>query len=179
MIAGLRTRGAMLSLLIATFALLPACSIGTATTLPMPVPTLTPSPMPTPSPSPAPVAGVCNPADFPSGQGPTGARVDGPPTQDIQYPPLTYYFTIGGTAGSHVYTVCSSGDAASILAFMKDSIPAGGWTILETTATTIRAQKPTNPPSGYCYSLAVKVGQDAAYPGEWTITFYSPATACA
>lgn len=121
----------------------------------------------------------CNPADFPTnGEGPTGTKIVGPPTKDFQYPPNTYYFTIGGAAGSYVYTVCSSGDAQSILAFMKNAIPTGGWTVLSTTQTTVTAQKPTNPPSGYCYGLVVEVGIQAQYPSEWRITFHSPAVSC-
>jgi hypothetical protein len=168
-------RGVALAVMVVA-GLVTACSIGlTAVDTPPPVASVSPTPSVTPSP----LAGVCNPADFPLGVGPVETKQYGAPTNDVQYPPLTYYVSHGGATGHHYYTVCSSGSAASILAFMKASIPAGGWTILGSDATSLGAQKPTTPPTGYCYGLQMTVGQHPAYPGEWDLDLLSPASECA
>jgi hypothetical protein len=74
--------------------------------------------------------------------------------------------------------MCSSGDATSILAFMKQSVMASGWKITNATATSLYAENPTSPPSGYCYTVNVLVGGSASYPGEWSINFHPPAETC-
>src|SRR5690242_8546453 len=94
-----RSRKSLVSLFLTvpTLLVLAACggpttslsATATSTSLPTNTParTLTPTPTNTP----APVAGVCNPADFPTGTGPVGTKQDGPPTTDFHYPPHTYH----------------------------------------------------------------------------------------
>jgi hypothetical protein len=80
--------------------------------------------------------------------------------------------------GNHPYAMCSSGNPASILAFMKQSVVAAGWKITKTIATGLTAENPTNPPSGFCYTVDIGVGANASYPGEWVINFHPPAASC-
>lgn len=136
-----------------------ATPTATATaTIPAPTATATPAP------------GVCNPADFPT-------KTNGGP-EGFQYPPLTYYYDETPGAGNHPYAICSSGNPTSILAFMKQSVTNAGWKITSTTATTLTAENPTNPPSGFCYTVDMSVGSNASYPGEWVANFHPPATNC-
>ena len=149
-----------------------ACGLGTTTVsiilTPTAKPTATATPGPTATATPAP--GVCDAADFPT-------KTTGTPGT-FQYPPLTYYYDESPGAGSHPYLVCSSGNPASILAFMKSSVTAALWKVTSTTATTLEAENPTNPPSGFCYTVDITVGAKPAYPGEWSITFHVPAATC-
>jgi hypothetical protein len=151
--------------------------VPTPTSTPQPTPTSTPQPTatsipaPTPTSTPGPQAGVCNAADFPT-------HTSGGPSATFAYPPLTYYYDIGPAAGNHYYVLCSSGTPTSIRAFLLQSIPAGGWTVTQTTATTIAAQKQTTPPSGYCYSVNITLGNHAGYPGEWDADFHPPILSC-
>jgi hypothetical protein len=132
--------------------------------------TATPTTPPTATATPAPVAGVCTAVDFPT------KTTGGPGT--FQYPPLTYYYDLTPGAGSHPYVLCSSGNATSILNFMKQSIPAAGWKINIASATTLTAQNSTTPPSGSCYTVDITVGNSASYPGEWTANFHPPIANC-
>lgn len=135
-----------------------ASATATATTPPAPTATATPAP------------GVCNPADFPT-------KTNGGP-EGFQYPALSYYYDETPGAGNHPYVICSSGNPASILAFMQKSVTNAGWKITNSTATTLTAENPTNPPSGFCYTVDMTVGSNASYPGEWTANFHPPATNC-
>jgi hypothetical protein len=74
--------------------------------------------------------------------------------------------------------MCSSGNPSSILAFMKTSVAAAGWKIVSSTATTLSAQQPTNPPSGFCYEDDITVNLAAAYPGQWEINEHPPIPPC-
>ena len=119
----------------------------------------------------APVPGVCNAADFPT-------QLPGGPNSSFQYPPLTYHSAPSNGAGHSVSAICSSGDPTSILTFLKQSIPAGGWTIKTTTATTLNAVQTNAPQGGFCASVDITVGDQAAYPGEWGADFHPPAAPC-
>ena len=128
--------------------------------------TATPAPTATATPAP----GVCNAADFPS-------KTNGGPG-GFQYPPLTYYYDETPGAGNHPYLLCSSGNPSSILAFMQNSVTAAGWKVVSTTATTLSAQQPTNPPSGFCYEDDIAVNLNPSYPGEWELNEHPPAAQC-
>ena len=174
------------SVMIATFIALIACgstgsvavnptatsaSTATATTVP---PTVAPTHAP-PTATPAPAPGVCNASDFPT----TGlsAKTNGSP-DNFAVPPLTYFSSFGGAAGSHPYVVCSSGNPSSILAFLKSSVPAAGWQITSTTSTTLAAEKPDGHGDGFCYTNDITVGSHAGYPGEWDYVWHIPAAPC-
>jgi hypothetical protein len=123
-----------------------------------------------------PAGGTCNAADFPT----TGffVKTNGGPSTDFQFPPVTYYVSLGGAAGSRPNIVCSAGNPSSILAFMKNSISKSKWKILSTSSTVITAELPVSPPNGFCYQLDVIVNGHAGYPGEWDYVWYVPAAAC-
>jgi len=174
------------SVMIATFIALIACGstgsvavnptatsapTATATTVP---PTVAPTHAP-PTATPAPAPGVCNASDFPT----TGlsAKTNGSP-DNFAVPPLTYFSSFGGAAGSHPYVVCSSGNPSSILAFLKSSVPAAGWQITSTTSTTLAAEKPDGHGDGFCYTNDITVGSHAGYPGEWDYVWHIPAAPC-
>ena len=164
--------GRVAALALVVLALM-ACGASTtvaalATATPTTIPTATVTPAPTATATPAP--GVCNPADFPTktAGGPSG----------FQYPPLSYYYEGTPGMGNHPYAMCSSGDPASILAFMKNSVTAAGWKVTISSSTSLEAENPTNPPSGYCYTVGIQVGSNASYPGEWAINFHPPAVPC-
>ena len=123
---------------------------------------------PTATPTLAP--GICKAAGFPT-------TTDGGP-EGLTYPPLSYYYDLTPGAGNHPYAICSSGNPASILAFMKQSVVAGGWTLTASTSTTLTAQRPTTPPSGSCYTVNMTVGANASYPGEWSANFHPPIVSC-
>ncbi len=131
----------------------------TATLVPTVAPTLTPAP------------GVCNATDFPT-------KTTGGPYTSFQYPPLTYYFHITDAAGTYYYVMCSSGDPTSILAFLESSLPAGGWKVTTSAATTLTAVQSNNPQEGMCAWVNVTVGAHAGYAGEWDATFHSPTMTC-
>lgn len=137
-----------------------ATSAATATATKPPDPTATATPAP----------GVCDSASFPT-------KTNGGPG-GFQYPPLTYYYDQSPGAGNHYYTICSSGNPSSILAYMKQSVAAAGWKVVGTSATTLSAQQPTNPPSGYCYEVDMTVGGTAGYPGQWLADFHPPIASC-
>jgi hypothetical protein len=168
----------MASFLVMLLASLSACSntvtVSLASTAPPAVtgePTFTPTSAPTLTATPA--AGACNVADFPT-------QTPGGPSSGFQYPPLTYFYDGGSAAGNHYYQLCSSGDAASILAFLQHSIPLGGWTITSVTATTLSASQTSKPVTGgFCPSVNITVGSHAGYPGEWDADFHPPASLCA
>ena len=146
----------------------PVAHVPTATSTTAPTATATHPPAPTATP--APVPGVCNAADFPT-------KTNGGPS-GFTYPPLTYYYDESPGAGNHPYALCSSGNATSIIAFMKTSIPAAGWKITGSTATTLSAENQTTPPSGSCYTVDITAGANASYPGEWSADFHPPIAAC-
>jgi hypothetical protein len=188
MILRSRRSFAILGVMIATFFVLIACGstgtvavnptstatsapTATATTAP---PTATPTHVP-PTATPAPVPGVCNASDFPT-SGIPGTSNGSPDTFAV--PPLTYYHSLGGAAGSHPSYVCSSGNPSSILNFLKTSVPAGGWKITGTTSTTINAEKPDGHGDGFCYTNNITVGSHAGYPGEWDYVWHIPAATC-
>jgi hypothetical protein len=143
-------------------------TVAAATATPAATATATSTPAPTATATPAP--GVCRSADFPT-------RTTGGP-EGLQYPPLTYYYDLTPGMGSHPYQLCSSGTPSSIIAFMKTSVKAAGWKITNSTTTSLTAEKPTNPPSGYCYTVDMQAGTVAGYPGEWSANFHAPAAAC-
>lgn len=145
----------------------------TATPPATPMPTSTPVPTATPAPTATtgPTPGVCKASDF-------SMKMNGGPNEGFAYPPLTYSSYEGNGAGNTYYVLCSSGTPTSILTFLKTSIPAGGWQVTSVTATTLAAQKPTNPATGFCYSLNITVGAHAGYPGEWDADFHPPALSC-
>jgi hypothetical protein len=62
--------------------------------------------------------------------------------------------------------------------FMEHSIPAGGWTIIATTATTLAAVQTSVPQEGLCASVNIIVGSHPGYPGEWDANFHSPTSSC-
>jgi hypothetical protein len=62
---------------------------------------------------------------------------------------------------------------------MKQSVAASGWKITGSSTTTLSAQNPTTPPSGYCYTVDMQVGASASYPGEWSANFHPPIATCA
>jgi hypothetical protein len=157
----------------------------TATTAPSPIPTQTPSP----------AAGVCRMADFPppirqQPNPPTGGDPGpfyGAPIGDFPFPPLTYYYDPGPAMGTHQWRMCSPGDPASILAFMRGSIAASSWMLLNppgANAMSLVAQKPAATPTigtttpAYCSTLNVIVGAFPGYPGEWTFVVSAPAVPC-
>ncbi len=121
-----------------------------------------------------PPAGNCNPADMSSGL----TNGTGGPDTSMQYPPVTTYSFLGGAAGTRPSFVCSAGDPTSIAAFMKRTVPDGGWQVLSSTATTVSAQKPTSPPSGFCYTLFVQTGTHGSYTGEWDFKTTIPGATC-
>ncbi|HEY7833752.1 MAG TPA: hypothetical protein VIG30_09300 [Ktedonobacterales bacterium] len=141
---------------------------GGSPTAPAATATSTATPAPTATATPAP--GVCDPAAFPT-------KTNGGPG-GFQYPPLTYSYDETPGAGNHPYLMCSSGNPSSILAFMKTSVAAAGWKIVSSTATTLSAQQPTNPPSGFCYEDDITVNLAAAYPGQWEINEHPPIPPC-
>ncbi len=175
---------AIIGVMIATFIALIACgSTGTVAVNPTATSTLaataTNAPTNTPAPptaTPAPVPGVCNAADFPTTGGPLGTNNGSP--GDFAVPPLTYYHSLGGAAGSHANYVCSSGNPTSILTFLKSSVPAAGWKITSTTSTTINAEKPDGYGDGNCFTNNITVGSHAGYPGEWDYVWHIPASPC-
>ena len=157
----------------------------TATAIQTPIPTQTPTP----------AVGVCSTADFPppirqQPNPPTGGDHGpfyGAPISDFQFPPLTYYYDLGPAMGTHQWRMCSSGDPASILAFMRQSIAASAWMMLNpqgASAQTLVAQKPAATPTTgtttpvYCSTLNVTVGGLPGYPGEWTLLVTVPASPC-
>jgi hypothetical protein len=140
--------------------------VATATATAVPTATATPAPTSTPTPGP----GVCKASDFPT-------KTPGGPS-GFDYPPLTYSYDLTPGMGNHPYAMCSSGNPTSILTFMKNSVTTAGWKVTSTTAKTLEAENPTNPPSGFCYTVDVIVGGNASYPGEWTINFHPPAASC-
>ena len=146
-------------------------SVATATPTAMATPTMTPIPA-TPTLAP----GVCNAADFPTKT--SGGPQYASGTPNLQYPPLTYYYEQSPGMGNHPYALCSSGTPATILAFMTQSLTAAGWKITSSSATILAAEIPTNPPSGFCYTVNMMVGASASYPGEWAANFHPPATPC-
>jgi len=91
---------------------------------------------------------------------------------------LTYYYNIGPGAGNNYTTLCSSGNAASILATFKQQFPTGGWTITGSTATSLFIEKPQNPPTGFCFTDDYTFGAHAGYPGEWDEDSHPPASSC-
>ncbi len=158
--------GALLPLLAGCATTTPnAAATPTATV----APTATATPAPTATLTPAP--GVCNAADFPT-------KTSGGPDEGFHYPPLTYSYAQGNAAGNHYFVLCSSGTSSTILAFLQQSIPAGGWTIKSMTATTINATQTSKPQGGFCPSVDITVGSHAGYPGEWNADFHPPAGAC-
>lgn len=168
--------------LVVSLALLAACSSSasttagaqpTATSSPTSLPAATNTPVPTATAiaTAAPQPGVCNAADFPT-------KTSGGPNEGFTYPPLTYYYDIGPAAGNHYFVLCSSGSPTSIKAFLLDSIPHGGWTVTDSTGNTIDAQQPTTPPSGFCSSVDITLGESASYPGEWKADFHPPISSC-
>ena len=118
-----------------------------------------------------PAPGVCNAADFPT-------QLAGGPDPSFQYPPLTYHGPEDAAAGTYRYFMCSSGTPTSILAFLQHAIPAGGWKITATTATTLNAVQVNRPQEGLCASVNLTVGAHAGYPGEWDAYFHSPTSSC-
>jgi hypothetical protein len=146
------------------------CALGTTTVSVVVTPTATATATPKPTATATPAPGVCDSADFPT-------KTNGGPSP-FQYPPLTYYYDESPGMGNHTYLMCSSGNPSSILAFMKNSVTAAQWKVTSTTATTLSAENPTNPPSGFCYTVDITVGAKAAYPGEWSIDFHPPAAQC-
>jgi hypothetical protein len=147
-----------------------ACGLSSTTVSVVATPTATATATPAATPTPPPALGVCNPADFPT-------KTPGGPGS-FQYPPLTYSYDLTPGMGNHPSRMCSSGTPASILAFMKQSVTTAGWKTINTTASSVTAENPTNPPSGYCYTVDIQVGGAASYPGEWLINFHPPATPC-
>jgi hypothetical protein len=178
-------------MVVGVVVLLTACANGGVTSAPSA--TATAMPMPTNSPTPA--AGVCRAADFPppirqQPNPPTGGDPGpfyGAPISDFQFPPQSYYYDFGGAAGSHRWAMCSPGDPAAILAFMRQSIAASAWMILNTPAAdplSLVAQKPASAATPgsttpvYCSTLNVTVGGYPGYPGEWAFAVFAPATPC-
>jgi hypothetical protein len=172
---------------------LSACSRSAPAVVAAATATATQAPIPTSVPTLVP--GVCRAADFPppirqQPNLPTGGDPGpfyGAPISDFQFPPLTYYYDFGGAAGTHHWAMCSAGDPDSILAFMRQSIAASSWMIINTpgsNAQTLIAEKPfATPTSGtatpiYCYTLNVSVGGYAGYPGEWSFLVGAPASLC-
>lgn len=170
-----------------------ACSGIATTSVPSATATATKTPLLTSSPTPA--AGVCRASDFPppirqQPNPPTGGDPGpfyGAPISDFPFPPLTYYYDFGAAAGTHHWAMCSSGDPAAILTFMRQSIAASAWTII--TAQTadplsLVAQKPVSAATPgvtapvYCSTLNVTVGGFPGYPGEWSFAVFAPATPC-
>lgn len=143
---------------------------GVSATTAKPTATVKPTATHAPAATATPAPGVCNPADFPT-------KTNGGPS-GFQYPPRTYSYDETPGAGSHPYALCSSGTPTSILAFMKQSVVAAGWKITSSTATTLHAEVPTTPPSGYCYTVDMLVGGSATYPGEWSENFHPPIASC-
>jgi hypothetical protein len=76
------------------------------------------------------------------------------------------------------YKLCSPGTPTAILAFLQQSIPAGGWTISGTTATTLHAVQTNVPQEGLCASVDITVGAYAGFPGEWDLAFHQPTSQC-
>jgi hypothetical protein len=83
--------------------------------------------------------------------------------------------------------MCSPGDPASILAFMRLSIAASAWTIISSgtpNPNLLAAQKPASAATpgvttpGYCSTLNVTVGGFPGYLGEWSFSVFAPATSC-
>jgi hypothetical protein len=145
--------------------------------------------------TPSPASGVCHAEDFPppirqQPNPPTGGDPGpfyGAPISDFQFPPRTYYYDAGPAMGTHQWKMCSPGDPASILAFMRDSIAASAWMVLNppgANALSLVAQKPaatatpgmTTP--AFCSTLNVTVGGFPGYPGEWTFVVTAPASPC-
>ena len=179
--------------LIGIVVLLSACGSSATSSLTSATAIATTTPIPTSAPTPA--AGVCRASDFPppirqQPNPPTGGDPGpfyGPPISDFQFPPLTYYYDFGPAAGTHHWAVCSPGDPASILAFMRQSIAASSWMIVTTqTASPLSlvAQKPVSAATPgvttpvYCSTLNVTVGGFPGYPGEWSFAVFAPATPC-
>jgi hypothetical protein len=82
--------------------------------------------------------------------------------------------------GTTFWAMCSPGDPSAILAFMRQSIAASAWTIINMPSNdpnTLDAQKRADT-TPYCYGLAVTVGGFAGYPDEWTFAEYAPAGPC-
>ncbi len=174
--------------------LLGACSSSMPTSVTSATATAANTPIPTSSSTTA--AQICRASDFPppirqQPNPPTGGDPGpfyGAPINDFQFPPSTYYYNPAGvTAGSEHWTMCSPGDPASILAFMRQSIAASSWKIITTQTAdplTLVAQKPasTATPGAttpvYCSTLNVTVGGFPGYPGEWSFAVFAPATPC-
>ncbi len=141
-------------------------SAATATSAPAATATALP-----PTATSAPTAGVCNAADFSS-------QIPGGPDSGFQYPPLTYHGPQDAAAGTYRYFMCSSGTPTSILTFLEHAIPMGGWTITNTTSTTLNAVQTSLPQYGLCASVNLTVGSHTGYPGEWDAFFHSPTSNC-
>jgi hypothetical protein len=188
----MRNRLAYLALM-GIVVLLSACSSRATTSATAATATAANTAIPTNSPTPA--YGMCRASDFlppirPQPNPPTGGAPGpfyGAPISDFQFPPLTYYYDYGPAAGTHHWTVCSPGDPASILAFMRQSIAASSWTIINTPSSdpnTFVAQKPVSAATPgvttpvYCSTLNVIVGGFPGYPGEWSFAVFAPATPC-
>jgi hypothetical protein len=139
-------------------------------TTPAPQPTATSS-GPVPTPTATPQLGVCKASDFPT-------KTPGGPSEGFAYLPHTYYYDLGQGAGNHYYVLCSPGTPATISAFLVQALPAGGWTVTQSSSTKIAARKPTTPASGYCYSVDMTFGSHAGYPGEWDADFHPPILSC-
>lgn len=179
--------------LIGIIVLLGACSSSATPSVASATATATQAPIATSSPTPA--TGVCRASDFPppirqQPNPPTGGDPGpfyGAPISDFQFPPLTYYYDFGGAAGTHRWAMCSPGDPAAILAFMRQSIAASSWEIINTQGgdpLSLVAQKPMSgatpgvTTTAYCSTLNVTVGRFQGYPGEWSFAVAAPATPC-
>ena len=181
-------------LLIGIVLLLSACSSSAATSAATATATATNTPMPTSSPAPA--TGICRASDFPppirpQPNPPTGGDPGpfyGAPISDFAFPPGTYYYDpVGPAAGQHFWAMCSPGDPGSILAFMRQSIAASAWMIINPQSpdpNILAAQKPVSAATPgattpvYCSGLVVRVGGFAGYPGEWSFATFAPVTPC-
>lgn len=169
--------------------LLGACSSSVPTSVTSATATVATTPIPTTT------AQVCRASDFPppirqQPNQPTGGDPGpfyGAPINDFEFPPSTYYYDFGAAAGTHHWAMCSLGDGASILAFMRQSITASSWKIIDTQSAdplTLVAQKPASAATPgattpvYCSTLNVTVGGFPGYPGEWSFAVFAPATPC-
>lgn len=161
---------------LAILVILRACGTGAGVAS---IERVTPTPVPTATTTPGP--GRCDPQKFWHNSEYSGPE-DGGPTLGFQYPPLTYWESIHypmtyplPPPTPTTVDLCSPGTPDSILAFMTNSVKtAAGWTITNTTFTSLTAVSPPSP-SGSCVMIDIQVGVSGPdYPGDWTMTLHPP-----
>jgi hypothetical protein len=122
-----------------------------------------------------PSPGTCNFA-YPSGTPPFTTQQGSP----FFGPLISYYLPQSPGAGNHPDEVCSPGDGASIIAYLKKAIqmPNSGVKILGSTATSLDVEFVTTQYGGFCPTANIAVSLYAGAPGQWYYNYHPPVNQC-